>query len=79
MLYIDDMTLKQKAMLDKIWECKSAAEFVTWRSKLSKNDQIEAMCLLELLQLAAIDSEIEETHDYTIAQKLLAEVMTKEG
>ena len=78
MIHIEDMTPKRQAMLDVIWECKSAAEFVKWRNSLNKQDQNEAMCLLELLRLASLDTEVEKSDDYTMAQKLHAEVMIKE-
>lgn len=78
-MYINifNMNNKQKQMLTLMWDFRTAGDFVAWRNTLSKEDQLEAMTLLEMMRLEILDQKIDKSQDLTMAQKMLAGLMSK--
>lgn len=75
MVKIDGVTEHQRQMLDKMWSLDTQAEFDAWFETLSIADKHQAMALEELLIVGLIDSEVEKSQDYTLAQTMLASIM----
>lgn len=72
---IDNLTLFQTHLLDKIWAFENRDELVSWLQTLPSTVLIEAVTLVKLLEVEALDQQLEETEDYTDANELIMKFM----
>ena len=60
---IDGLTEYQTVLLDQMWELDSAPELYEWLDTLTPDNAREVEILIDMVQLAYIDSEVTCTTD----------------
>lgn len=71
MIRIDGLTQHQRELLDMMWEKDTQEELYTWMDTLSDSSFREVNVLIDMVQLALIDSEITCTSDLSLANELI--------
>lgn len=74
-MQIEGLTTEQVELLDKMWSIDTHAELSAWFNTLNEAKRQEAMVLLELIELAAIDDQVDEDQDLTIAKLMLNSIL----
>jgi len=60
---IKNLTAEQVEMLDAMWACESAEEYLTWYHLLDPQDQDMADVLQRMIILETMDEMLEEVSD----------------
>jgi len=68
LIKIDNLTQAQCMMLDKIWNCVTQDEFLSWYENLDDQDQTQADTLMRLLAYETIELNIK---NFNAAKQLL--------
>lgn len=71
MIQIHGLTEHQRILLDTMWEKKTTEELYNWMQHLTPNNAQTVDVLVELVQLAFIDKEVNCTSDLTEANFLI--------
>jgi len=58
LIKIDNLTQAQCMMLDKIWNCVTQDDFLSWYENLDDQDQTQADTLMRLLAYETIELNI---------------------
>jgi hypothetical protein len=77
MIRIDGMTERQVNLLDEIWSLDTAEEFLHWLYSQPAHVQHEAVVLQELLTLEVLDSELDRTDRFPLAEQMIANIMER--
>ena len=72
---IDGLTIKQVAVLNKLWNFESMEEFEDWSSSLSASEAKEASMLKDLLMFEIIDAELTEESEFPIGEEICRQFM----
>jgi len=73
---IKNLTLEQVEMLDAMWACESAEEYLDWYNLLDARDQDMADVLQRMIILETMDEMLEEVSDgYTDVKSYLKKFM----
>ena len=73
---IKNLTAEQVEMLDAMWACESAEEYLTWYHLLDAQDQEMADVLQRMIILETMDEMLEEVSDgYTDIKSYLKKFM----
>jgi len=68
LIKIDNLTQAQCMMLDKIWNCVTQDDFLSWYENLDDQDQTQADTLMRLLAYETIELNIK---NFNAAKQLL--------
>ena len=72
---IDGLTIKQVALLNKLWNFESLEEFEDWTDSLSATEAKEASMLKDLLMFEIIDAELTEETEFPIGEDICKKFM----
>jgi uncharacterized protein YukE len=73
---IKNLTAEQVEMLDAMWACESAEEYLNWYHSLDSRDQDMADVLQRMIILETMDEMLEEVSDnYTDIKSYLKKFM----
>lgn len=72
---IDGLTIKQVAVLNKLWTFKTMEEFEDWADSLSEHEAKEASILKDLLMFEIIDSELSEEVEFPLGKHICEQFM----
>jgi len=68
MIKIHNLTQAQCNMLDKIWNCSTHDEFLSWYETLEDRDQMQADTLMRVLSYETMDLDVK---NFDTANQLL--------
>jgi len=71
MIQIEGLTAHQTMLLDTMWEKDTHEELQDWMQKITPNNRRMVEVLIQMVQLAYIDSEITCTSDLSLANELI--------
>lgn len=71
MIQIEGLTAHQTMLLDTMWEKDTYEELQDWMQKITPNNRRMVEVLIQMVQLAYIDSEITCTSDLSLANELI--------
>lgn len=71
MIRIEGLTDYQCTLLDEMWTKDTSTELYEWIESLGTHDAKEVDVLLQLVQLAYIDKEVNCVSDLSIANKMI--------
>lgn len=74
-MQIEGLTAEQVKLLDAMWEIDTRDDLNKWFSTLTEHTRREAIVLLELVELAAIDEEVDADQDLSISKLMLNSIM----
>lgn len=77
MIHIDGLTERQCKLLDQMWIKDSHEELYTWVESLPIIDAMEVDVLVEMVQLAYIDKEVNCVSDLSLANTLIEKARNK--
>ena len=71
MIQIEGLTAHQTMLLDTMWEKDTHEELQDWMRTITPNNRRMVEVLIQMVQLAYIDSEITCTSDLSLANELI--------
>lgn len=76
-IQIHDLTEHQRMLLDTMWEKKTSEELFTWMETITSNNLHTVEVLIELVQLAYLDNQVNCTSDLSLAENLIKKVQKR--
>ena len=76
-IQIHDLTEHQRMLLDTMWEKKTSEELYTWMETITDNNLRTVEVLIELVQLAYLDNQVNCTSDLSLAENLIKKVQKR--
>lgn len=76
-IQIHDLTEHQRILLDTMWEKKTSEELYTWMETITDNNLRTVEVLIELVQLAYLDNQVNCTSDLSLAENLIKKVQKR--
>jgi hypothetical protein len=68
---IDGLTIRQVQLLDIMWSIQTLDEAREWMETLDSADYLDALTLMELLELEGIDYELQHEKSFGLANDLI--------
>jgi hypothetical protein len=68
---IDGLTIRQVQLLDTMWSIQTLDEAREWMETLDSADYLDALTLMELLELEGIDYELQHEKSFGLANDLI--------
>lgn len=72
MITINGLSKKQVELLDTMWAIDDPEDYENWKSGLNESTMNTVDTLEQMVVLATLDSEVEESQNFTDAAKVLS-------
>lgn len=71
MIKIENLSRRQKKLLDIMWSIETQEELVEWVKTLNRRDAKDVIVLIDLVKIELIEEIIEDERDFTASNEVI--------